>query len=65
VGWIPISLAADDLAPKGRLVPAGDERWNVAIEIRLFRPRARQNERAENFWAALTQKRETEDLRAN
>ena len=65
VGWIPVSLAADDLAPKGRLVPAGDERWNVAIEIRLFRPRARQNERAENFWAALTRKRESENVRAD
>lgn len=64
VGWIPISLAADDLAPKGRLVPAGDERWNIAIEIRLFRPRARQSERAENFWAALTQKRVPDDVTA-
>jgi DNA-binding transcriptional LysR family regulator len=55
VGWIPASLAADDLHPKGGLVRAGDERWDVAVEIRLFRPRARQSERAEDFWAALTQ----------
>lgn len=55
VGWIPASLAGDDLHPKGGLVRAGDGRWDVAVEIRLFRPRARQSERAEDFWAALTQ----------
>jgi DNA-binding transcriptional LysR family regulator len=54
VGWIPASLAADDLVPKGGLVRAGDARWDVAVEIRLFRARARQSERAEDFWAALT-----------
>jgi DNA-binding transcriptional LysR family regulator len=55
VGWIPQSLAVDDLAPKGGLVRAGDERWDIAVEIRLFRPRARQTERAEDFWSVLTQ----------
>lgn len=58
VGWIPASLAADDLAPKGTLVRAGDERWDIAVEIRLFRPRARQNDRAEDFWAVLSKRRE-------
>jgi DNA-binding transcriptional LysR family regulator len=58
VGWIPASLAADDLAPNGALVRAGDERWDVAVEIRLFRPRARQNDRAEDFWAVLTAPRD-------
>lgn len=58
VGWIPESLAADDLAPNGTLVRAGDARWDIAVEIRLFRPRARQSERAEKFWAALTQRPE-------
>lgn len=62
VGWIPASLAADDLAPKGALVRAGDERWDVSVEIRLFRPRARQSERAENFWSVLTQRAEPDRL---
>lgn len=57
VGWIPASLATEDLAPNGVLVRAGDQRWDVAVEIRLFRPRARQNDRAEDFWAVLTKPR--------
>jgi DNA-binding transcriptional LysR family regulator len=60
VGWIPASLAADDLMPLGGLVRAGDARWDVAVEIRLFRPRARQSERAENFWTVLMQQAESE-----
>jgi DNA-binding transcriptional LysR family regulator len=60
VGWIPASLAADDLMPRGGLVRAGDARWDVAVEIRLFRPRARQSERAENFWTVLMQQAEPE-----
>ncbi|MGV3635154.1 MAG: LysR family transcriptional regulator [Pseudorhodoplanes sp.] len=58
VAWIPKSLASDDLAPKGGLVRAGDERWDIAVEVRLFRPRARQSERAEDFWADLTRRAE-------
>ena len=54
IAWSPASLTTDNLAPKGNLVRAGDERWDIAIEIRLFRPRARQNQRAEDFWAELT-----------
>ncbi|CAO4184928.1 LysR family transcriptional regulator [Methylorubrum populi] len=52
IAWAPLCLAADDLAA-GRLVRAGDARWDVEIEIRLIRPRARQSRSAEAFWTHL------------
>jgi LysR family transcriptional regulator, hypochlorite-specific transcription factor HypT len=33
---------------------AGGPSWDIPVEIRIFRPRARQDEKAEHFWAALT-----------
>ena len=54
VAWSPKSLVCDELAPNGKLARAGDESWDLAIEIRLFRPRARQSAFAEAFWTALT-----------
>ena len=50
VAWLPQSQIKDDLA-QGRLMPAGDERWNIPMEIRLYRPRARQSPAAESFWS--------------
>ena len=50
IAWLPQSLIDADLAA-GRLRRAGDAAWEVAIEIRLFRPRARLSEAAEQFWA--------------
>jgi DNA-binding transcriptional LysR family regulator len=52
VAWSPKSLIVDDLAT-GRLVRAGSEVWDIAIEIRLFRPRARQSPAAEKFWSIV------------
>lgn len=49
IAWVPLSLAGADL-DAGTIVRAGDESWNVPIEIRLFRPRARRNAAAEAFW---------------
>ncbi|WP_454884742.1 LysR family transcriptional regulator [Sphingomonas oryzagri] len=50
VAWLPESLVAEDISA-GRLVLAGDEGWRVPMEIRLYRPRARQSPAAEAFWA--------------
>jgi LysR family transcriptional regulator, hypochlorite-specific transcription factor HypT len=50
VAWLPQSLIAEDLATN-RLVPAGDGPWNIPMEIRLYRPRARQSPAAESFWS--------------
>ncbi|MEW6641585.1 MAG: LysR substrate-binding domain-containing protein [Pseudomonadota bacterium] len=52
IAWSPLSLVADDFAA-GRLVRAGGAEWEIPIEIRLFRARARQSAAAERFWALL------------
>lgn len=52
VAWLPLSLVQADLA-SGKVIAAGDESWNVPIEIRLVRPRARRNAAAETFWTAV------------
>jgi DNA-binding transcriptional LysR family regulator len=52
VAWLPASLAADEVA-RGTLVPAGGEEWGAPVEIRLFRPAARQGFAAERFWSHL------------
>lgn len=52
VAWMPMSLIARDLE-LGVLVRAGDRRWDIPIDIRLYRPRARQTAAAEAFWTLL------------
>jgi LysR family transcriptional regulator, hypochlorite-specific transcription factor HypT len=49
VAWLPRSLIQVDLQ-HARLVLAGDERWQVPLDIRLFRRRAPQATAAEAFW---------------
>jgi DNA-binding transcriptional LysR family regulator len=49
VAWSPLSLIEDDLR-KGLLVRAGPPEDDVEIEIRLWRPKARQAPAAEAFW---------------
>jgi DNA-binding transcriptional LysR family regulator len=53
ITWSPQSIVEEELAPKGKLTRAGDRSWDIPIEIRIFRPRARQNARAEAFWLYL------------
>ncbi|WP_211242294.1 LysR family transcriptional regulator [Paracoccus gahaiensis] len=52
VGWIPDSLARDELGPGGRLAGGGDG-WHVDVDIALFRPSAPLGARAERFWQQL------------
>ena len=52
VAWLPRTLAEDDIL-SGQLVDAGDPGWEIPIEIRLFRPVARQSRAAESLWAAF------------
>jgi DNA-binding transcriptional LysR family regulator len=49
VAWAPRSLVAADLA-SGRLACVRGPDAQVTIEIRIFRPKARQPEAAESFW---------------
>lgn len=52
MAWLPKSLIADDLAA-GKLVRAGDEAWDIPIEIHVFRSRARLPPTAERLWSAI------------
>ncbi len=58
IAWLPMSLAAREIAD-GRLVTAGDDHWTVPVDIRIFRPAARQSVAAEAFWKRLDDKVET------
>jgi DNA-binding transcriptional LysR family regulator len=52
VAWLPKSLVAPDL-DAGLLGPAGDKRWNVALEIKLLRRRLHTNPLTSKIWAFL------------
>lgn len=52
LAWLPESQVKDDLR-QGTLVVAGDERWVVPVEIRLFRPKDGLPPKSEEFWAAV------------
>lgn len=52
IAWLPRSLAERELAD-GRLLRAGDADWEIPVEIRLFRPAARQSPTAEAFWKRI------------
>lgn len=52
VCWAPLSVVAADLE-SGRLAAAGDARWHVPIEIRIYKPIARRNPSVEAFWTML------------
>ena len=49
IAWLPRSISGDDLAA-GRLSAVAPATPPIPIEIRLFRPRARQSAQAEAFW---------------
>ena len=49
MAWLPESLIRQDIV-NGALVRAGSEAWDIPMEIRIYRPRARQSAAAEDFW---------------
>lgn len=52
VAWLPVSLAENEVA-LGRLVRAAGPEWEAPVDIRVFRPTARQSVAAEAFWSEL------------
>ncbi|WP_255587259.1 LysR family transcriptional regulator [Hephaestia mangrovi] len=52
VAWTALSIVREDLKT-GRLVRAADPSRDVQIEIRIWRPRARQTPAAEALWSRL------------
>lgn len=63
IAWLPQSLIANELEAR-RLVPAGDARWTVPIEVRLFRPRAELTEVAEGLWRVVSDAAKSEAVAA-
>lgn len=61
ITWTPRSLVEGELMPAGKLTRAGDSSWDIPMEIRIFRPRARQSTRAESFWTYLRNFREADN----
>ena len=53
IAWLPQSLIVNELEAR-RLVHAGDARWTVPIEVRLFRPRAELTDVAEGLWRVVS-----------
>lgn len=52
MAWLPKSLIGEYFAAE-QLVRAGDEQWDIPIEIHLFRSRARLPATAEQFWSTV------------
>ena len=52
MAWLPRTLAEDDISA-GLLVEAGGPELEIPIEIRLFRPVARQSNAVEAIWSAF------------
>jgi LysR family transcriptional regulator, hypochlorite-specific transcription factor HypT len=52
VAWLPLTLAEEDLT-RARLVRAGPERFDIPIEIRLFRSFDCRNHAADELWDLL------------
>jgi len=52
VAWLPRTLAEEDISA-GLLVEAGSAELEIPIEIRLFRPVARQSKAVEAIWSAF------------
>jgi len=60
ITWTALSLVKDDL-DGGRLMRADPADEGVEIEIRLWRPRARQSAAAEAFWARIVSELRSSD----
>ncbi|MEQ6917483.1 LysR family transcriptional regulator [Halomonas aquatica] len=54
LGWLPERTVREALA-EGTLVRAGDARWEVPLEIRLYRRRDDGQAAVEGFWEALAE----------
>ena len=54
LAWLPEVLVRDDLA-QGRLVMAGDARWPIDVEVRLYRDAEGLARASEAFWEAAMQ----------
>ena len=63
IAWLPKSLVAPDLEA-GILVPAGGKKWEVALDIRLYRIRRHANAMTTRMWSFLERREEKQLLTA-
>lgn len=61
IGWLPRRLVAANLN-SGKLLPAGDERWHIPLEIRLYRLKENQRSTLTPFWQKLSHELTTQGL---
>lgn len=52
IAWLPSTLAEDEVSHR-RLVRAGPDRFDIPVEIRLFRSPDCRNHKADELWAAV------------
>lgn len=53
IAWLPHSLAHSSITA-GKLIRAGDKKWDVAMDIKLYRLNHPLNPAAEVFWKTIT-----------
>jgi LysR family transcriptional regulator, hypochlorite-specific transcription factor HypT len=53
IAWLPNSLIATELSTQ-QLVPAGEARWTIPIEVRLVRSRTDLTTAAEELWRVVS-----------
>ena len=53
LAFLPASAVARELE-RGEIVPAGDARWTLEMEVRLYRDRANTRPELLRLWAHLT-----------
>ena len=57
--WLPKSHLTKEFS-EGTLVPAGDERWHIPVEVRLIRSRDPLPDVSEELWALLPGEEDTD-----
>lgn len=57
--WLPESHLTKEFA-EGTLVPAGDDRWSIPIDVRLIRSRDPLPDVSEELWALLVSEEDTD-----
>lgn len=54
VAWLPLSLIERDLHTGDLVRSSQGDDWDIPMQIRLYRPRARQSAAAEAFWTQVS-----------
>ncbi len=61
IGWLPERLVRDNFAYKN-LMRAGDSRWNIPLQVRLYRLRDSQRGTLNPFWSKMRHELDTDGL---